>query len=183
MALKPTIHKAAVQFSNLDANVYSDHQLTLARHPSETDARMMVRLLAYALNAPGGNDEGALEFAKDMFDPDEPCLWQKDYSGLILHWIELGQPDPRRMLQAAGKARRVSVYSFSNAGGPWWSAAAEQVGKAKALAVWSIPQAQAEQLATLADKSMSLQITLQDGVIYVEAAGRTVEVTMQKLNE
>ena len=93
MAINATIYKATVQFSDLDRNCYSDHSLTLARHPSETDERMMIRLLAFVLNAPANNDLGTLEFGKDMWDPDEPCLIQTDLTGLTEHWIDVGQPD------------------------------------------------------------------------------------------
>jgi len=92
MALKAIIYRAGVSFSDLDRNLYSDHTLTIARHPSETEERMMVRLLAFVLNAPATNDLGMLEFGKDMWEADEPALSQHDLTGLLMHWIELGQP-------------------------------------------------------------------------------------------
>jgi len=67
----------------MDRNSYGDYPLTIARHPSETDERMLIRLLAFALNLPGANDPGALEFARDMWDADESALWQKDLTGQI----------------------------------------------------------------------------------------------------
>ena len=97
MALKATIYKAQLQLSDMDRGVYAEHWLTIARHPSETDERMMIRVLAYALNAPGSNDHGALELAKSLWDTDEPDLWQRDLTGQIVHWIEVGQPDDRRL--------------------------------------------------------------------------------------
>jgi uncharacterized protein YaeQ len=93
MALKAIIHKAQIQISDMDRQVYADHSVTIARHPSETDERMLVRLLAFALNAPSDVGDAALEFAKDMWEPDEPSLWQKDPTGRITQWIEAGQPD------------------------------------------------------------------------------------------
>ena len=100
MALKAIIHKANVQLSDIDRGVYGDHPLTIARHPSETDERMLIRLLAFALNVPEDNDHGALEFAKDMWDVEEPALWHKDLTGQIIeHWIEVGQPDEKRLLR------------------------------------------------------------------------------------
>ena len=121
MALKATIYKATVNLSDLDRNHYTDHQLTLACHPSETGERMMLRLLAFVLQAPENNDRGTLEFGKEMWDPDEPCLWQKDLTGLIEHWIDLGQPDEKRLRQAltgirqehrSGIADRVGDVAF-----------------------------------------------------------------------
>ena len=93
MALKAIIYKANVSFSDLDRNVYADHTLTLARHPSETEERLMIRLLAYILNAPATRDHGSLEFGKDMWEVDEPALSQHDLTGLLLLWIELGLPE------------------------------------------------------------------------------------------
>ena len=98
MALKAIIHKAQIQISDMDRQVYADHSVTIARHPSETDERMLVRLLAFALNAPSEVGEAALEFAKDMWEPDEPSLWQKDPTWRITQWIEVGQPDARLLL-------------------------------------------------------------------------------------
>ena len=177
MAIKATIHKASVQFSDLDRNFYSDHSLTIARHPSETDERMMVRLLAYVLNAPSNNDLGLLEFGKDMWDPDEPCLIQTDLTGLVEHWIDVGQPDEKRLLRACGRARRVSVYSFGTATPTWWSKAAPKLARTSNLTVWQIPAQQSQQLATLAERGMNLQVTIQDGVIYVGAGTQSVEIT------
>ena len=109
MALKATIFKATLQLADMDRGLYVDHAVTLARHPSETDERMMVRLLAYALHAPADTRDGALEFAKGLWDSDEPELWQKDLTGQIVHWIDIGQPDERRLLRASGRAARVTV--------------------------------------------------------------------------
>jgi len=104
MALKATIHKAGVSFSDLDRNVYADHEITLARHPSETEERMMVRLLAWVLNASENNDHGTLAFGKDMWEPEEPSLVQNDLTGLRLHEIEIGQPEEKRLVRACGRS-------------------------------------------------------------------------------
>ncbi len=178
MAIKATIYKASVQFSDLDRNAYSDHSLTIARHPSETDERLMIRLLAFVLNAPANNDLGLLEFGKDMWDPDEPCLIQTDLTGLTEHWIDVGQPDEKRVLRACGRAKRVSVYSFGTTTASWWAKTGPKLTRTTNLTVWQVPAEQSEQLATLAERGMKLQVTIQDGVIYVEAGGKSVEVTI-----
>ncbi len=113
MAIKATIFKAALQIADMDRSLYADHQLTLARHPSETDERMMIRLLAFALNVPADNHQGALEFGKGLSDTDEPDLWQKDLTGQVVHWIDVGQPDDKRLIRASGRAERVTAYSYS----------------------------------------------------------------------
>ncbi|MFZ2294129.1 MAG: YaeQ family protein, partial [Polaromonas sp.] len=101
MAIKATIHKAQLQIADMDRGVYADHNVIIARHPSETDERMMIRLLAFALNVPGDDKRGNLEFAKDLWDVDEPALWHKDYTDAVLHWIDVGQPDDKRLMRAA----------------------------------------------------------------------------------
>src|SRR4051812_7859601 len=110
MAIKATIHKVTLEIANLDRQLYRDCEATIARHPSETDERMLIRLLAFALEVPPNDDRGALEFGKDMWEPDEPPLVQKDLTGQLEHWIEVGQPEDKRLLRASSRAKLVSVY-------------------------------------------------------------------------
>ncbi len=177
MALKATIYKASLQITDIDRNVYGDHSLTIARHPSETDERMMIRLLAFALQVPPDNDKGDLEFGKDMWEPDEPCLWQRDLTGLIEHQIEVGQPDEKRLLRLCGRAARVTVYSFGGSTPTWWAGVANKLSRTRNLTVWQIPAEQSQQLAALAARSMVLQVTTQEGGIWVAEGARTVEIT------
>ena len=181
MALKAIIYKAKVSFSDLDRNVYCDHELTIARHPSETEERMMIRLLAFVLNAPENNDLGKLEFGKDMWEADEPALSQHDLTGLLMHWIELGQPDEKKLVRVCGRSKKVSVYSFANTAPTWWAGLAGKFTRVSNLTVWQIPAAESQALAALADRSMNLQITLQEGILFVGEGDRTVEITPVKL--
>ncbi|HUG21875.1 YaeQ family protein [Piscinibacter sp.] len=181
MALKATIYKANVQLADMDRNVYGDHGLTIARHPSETDERMMIRLLAFALNVPASNDHGALEFAKDLWDTDEPGLWQKDLTGQIEHWIDVGQPDDKRVMRACPRAGRVSVYSYSASTPIWWSGIATKITRASNLSVWQVDSAESQALAGLAQRSMQLQVTVQDGAVWVGDGRDSIEVTPRAL--
>jgi uncharacterized protein YaeQ len=181
MALKATIYKANIQLADMDRNVYGDHGLTIARHPSETDERMMMRLLAFALNVPASNDHGALEFAKDLWDTDEPGLWQKDLTGQIEHWIDVGQPDDKRLMRASPRAGRVSVYSYSASTPIWWSGIATKVTRASNLSVWQVDANQSQALAGLAQRSMQLQVTVQDGTVWVGDGRDSIEVTPRSL--
>jgi uncharacterized protein YaeQ len=172
MALKATIFKAALQIADLDRHYYRDHALTLARHPSETDERMMVRLLAFALHA----DE-ALAFTRGLSTGDEPDLWQKDLSGAIQTWIELGQPDIRRMRSAAGRAERVLVYSYSGRSADiWWQQVRTAVAGISHLSVRNLPAEAVRDLAGLAQRSMQLHCTIQDGQVWVADDRHTVQV-------
>lgn len=176
MALKATIHKAQLQIADMDRHVYGDHALTIARHPSETDERMMIRVLAYALNVTSDDLNGRLEFTKGLSDVDEPDLWQLDLTGEVQHWIDLGQPDERRLQKAHGRARRVSVYSFASSTPVWWAGIENKLTRAPRLAVWQIPAEQSQALMALAERSMQLQISIQDGSIYVSTASASVEI-------
>jgi len=157
MALKATIFKADLQVADMDRNHYGSHSLTIARHPSETDERMMVRLLAFALHA----DE-ALAFTKGLSTDEEPELWQKDLTGSIELWIELGQPDERRIRKACGRARKVVVYNYGGrAAEIWWQQNAERLGALENLRVIDLPADSARALAALARRTMSLTCTIQ----------------------
>jgi len=181
MALKATIYKATLQLADMDRQIYGDHGVTIARHPSEADERMMIRLLAFALNAPASNDHGALEFAKDLWDTDEPALWQKDLTGQIVHWIDVGQPDDKRLMRASPRAERVSVYSFSASTPIWWSGIATKITRATNLSVWQVPAEQSQALAAMAQRTMQLQLTVQDGHVWIGDGADSVEIAPQRL--
>ena len=182
MAIKATIYKANLQIADMDRNVYVDHAVTIARHPSETDERMMVRLLAMALNVPADTHHGALEFAKDLWESDEPALWHEDLTGQIVHWVEVGQPDDKRLMKASGRADRVTVLSYSASTPIWWSGIASRITRANNIAVWQVDAAQSQALAGLAQRSMQLQLSVQDGSVWVGDGQRSVEITPQRLN-
>jgi uncharacterized protein YaeQ len=171
MALKATIYKAELQIADMDRNYYQEHGLTLARHPSETDERMMVRLLAFALHA-----DPALTFTKGLFDTDEPDLWQKDLTGAIELWIEVGQPDEKRLMKACGRAEKVIVYSYSATSHIWYKGIANKLERAKNLTVINIPAEASAQLEQLATRNMQLQCTIQDGQVWLTDSSATVLV-------
>jgi uncharacterized protein YaeQ len=181
MAIKATIYKAQLQIADMDRSVYADHNITIARHPSETDERMMIRLLAFALNVLADDKAGQLEFAKDLWDVDEPALWHKDYTDAVQHWIDVGQPDDKRLMRAAGRAERVSVYSFSSSTPVWWKAIETKLTRASNLIVWQIEAAESQALAKLAERGMQLQITIQDGTVWMSSATDSVEITPRRL--
>jgi uncharacterized protein YaeQ len=172
MALKATIFKANLQIADIDRNYYADRAVTIARHPSETDERMMVRLLAFARHA-----HDALSFGKGLGRDDEPDLWQKDLTGAIDLWIDVGQPDEKRIRRACGRAEAVFVYSYGGRGADlWWRQSSDTLERAGNLTVINLPLAATQSLAKLARRSMQLQLTLQDGQIWVVDSERTVTI-------
>ena len=159
MALNSTIYKVELQVSDMDRHYYATHALTLARHPSETEERLMVRLLAFALYA----DE-RLEFGKGISDEDEPALWRKAYTDEIELWIEVGQPDETRIRKACGRSRQVVVISYGgNTAEIWWSKVGSTLARNKNLTVLDIPAPTVAELVTLLQRGMRLQCLIQDG--------------------
>ncbi|WP_277186674.1 YaeQ family protein [Caballeronia sp. BR00000012568055] len=159
MALKSTIYKAELQIADMDRHYYGDHSLTIARHPSETDERMMVRVAAFGLFA----DE-RLEFCKGLSDTDEPDLWQKDLTGQIETWIEVGQPDERRIAKASGRADRVVVIAYAGRTADiWWQGVKGKIERLQNVTVWSLDDGIAEALGKMAERTMRLQLMVQDG--------------------
>ncbi|MBI3525045.1 MAG: YaeQ family protein [Betaproteobacteria bacterium] len=177
MALKATIFKAELQISDMDRNYYHSHALTIARHPSETDERMMVRVLAFALYA----DE-ALAFGKGLSADDEPDLWRKDLTGAIELWIEVGLPDEKRIRKACGRAAQVVILSYGGRGAElWWGQVSGVLGRFKNLTVINLPSAASQALAGMAQRSMQLQCLMQDGQMWMGDQDERVEVVLTPL--
>jgi len=177
MALKATIFKAELQIADMDRHYYHDHALTLARHPSETDERMMMRLLAFALHA-----HEALSFANGLSTNDEPDLWRKDLTGAILLWIDVGLPDEKEVRKACGRARQVCVYSYGGRiADMWWEQCRGKLERSKNLAVFTVPVESSRALAKLAQRNMQLQCTIQDGQIWLADKNERVPVEVTRL--
>jgi uncharacterized protein YaeQ len=183
MAIKSTIFKVNLQIADIDHGYYADHALTLARHPSETDERMMVRLVALALNAHRlqtvCHGDGTLAFGAGLSDPDEPDVWLRDFTGLTRLWVEVGQPEDKPILKACGKADQVVVYAFSSAADVWWKGIQTKLTRPPNLAVWRLPTEAAPQLAALAERSMQLQATVLEGVLTLGNGRETVSLECQ----
>jgi uncharacterized protein YaeQ len=163
MALKSTIFKARLSIADIDRGYYHDHTLTIARHPSETDERMMVRLLAFALHA----DE-ALEFGRGLSTDDQPDLWQRDLTGAIEQWIEVGLPDEREVRKACGRARRVDVLAYGGrAVDLWWQREGQKLARQDRLAVSEVPIEASQALARMAARYMPLQVTIQERHVFI----------------
>ncbi|MET0345854.1 MAG: YaeQ family protein [Casimicrobiaceae bacterium] len=163
MALKSTIFKVELSVADMDRNYYGDHALTIARHPSETDERMMVRVLAFALHA-----HERLEFGRGLSAEDEPDLWQRDLTGAIERWIDVGLPDEQDVRKACGRARDVHVLAYGGrAVDLWWQGVADKLERQGRLTVSEIPVDASKALVNLADRSMKLQVTVQEGHVYV----------------
>ena len=171
MAIKATVFKATLQIADMDRHYYAGHALTLARHPSETDERMMVRLLAFALFA-----DDALTFGKGMSSDDEPDLWHKDLTGEIKRWIEVGLPDERAIRKACGRADQVVVISYGRAANIWWNENRSKLQRLNNLTVLNLPSEPTLALAALASRNMQLQCTMQENDIMMTSDAGMIEI-------
>lgn len=164
MAIKATIYKAGIQVADMDRGYYEALSLTIARHPSETDERMMVRLLAFTLHASEG-----LKFTEGISaKEDEPDIWLKDLTGDIEIWIDVGLPDEKRIKKACNRSRQVYIYPYGGrTAQAWWQPIAGRLSKHKNLNVIALPQEATSSLAKMAERTMTLQCTVQDGQVWM----------------
>lgn len=172
MALKSIIHKADLQVSDMDRNYFGQHALTIARHPSETDERMMVRLLAFACHA-----SDALVFGRGLSADNEPDLWQKDLTGAIQLWIDVGLPDEKLIRKACGRSEKVMLYTY---GGKiadiWYEENRARLATLKNLGIFNLPAYSTEKMAAMVQRTMDLQCTVQDGQIWFSGGEETVQI-------
>lgn len=171
MALKATVYKVDLQIADMDRNYYQSHALTLARHSSETDERLMVRLLAFALYA-----SDALAFGKGIAADDEATIWEKDLTGAVERWIEVGQPDERDIRKASGRAKQVVIVNYGRPAEPWWEQNRDALQRINNLTVLRLPVATTQALAALASRNMQLQCTIQEGSILMTTEAGAVQV-------
>jgi uncharacterized protein YaeQ len=175
MAQNATIYKVELSVSDMDRHYYETHKLTLAKHPSETDERLMVRIVAFALNA-----HEHLEMTKGLSTDDEPDIWQKSLSGELDVWVALGLPSEKVLRQSCGKAGKVVVYPYGGRTAEiWWDKIKNSTTRFDNLQVVNFPQADTDTLAALAGRAMKLQVNIQDGEVMISLDDRIVYVSPQ----
>lgn len=166
MALKATVYKTELNIADMDRDYYGSHTLSVAQHPSETHQRMMLRIGVFALNA--ADD---LEFGRGISTDDEPDIWQKNLTGEIEHWIELGQPDEKRVRKACGRAAKVSIYTYTdNAARIWWDSNRSKLERFTNLTIINVPDDGLGQLESLVERTMKLNCNIQDKEIWISNA-------------
>lgn len=170
MALKSTVVKAELQISDMDRHYYATHALTVAQHPSETDSRLMVRLLAFALFA-----EDRLEFGRGLSTDEDPDLWRRGYTGEIEQWIDLGQPDESRIRKACGRAREVVVVNYGGrAADLWWERNGAALARHRNLTVLDLAAEDVDALTGLFGRTMRFSVLIQDGEVQLLTDSQTI---------
>ena len=179
MAQNATIYKVELSVSDMDRHYYETHKLTVAKHPSETDERLMVRIVAFALNA-----HERLEMTKGLSTDDEPDIWQKSLSGELDLWVALGLPSEKVMRQSSGKADKVVVYSYGGrTADVWWDKIKNSITRFDNLDVVNLSETDTRALANLASRAMKLQINIQDSEIMVSVDDSVVYITPDVLRK
>ncbi|MTI50564.1 MAG: YaeQ family protein [Alcanivorax sp.] len=175
MALTATIYKAELTVSDMDRDYYATHNLTVALHPSETEARMMLRLMAFARHA-----HEDLSFTRGLSSTDEPDLWRHHPNGTLEEWIELGMPDEKRLRKACGLADAVVVYTYGRqAPLAWREALGRKLERFDNLSVWRVMPETEAALAALAQRQMRLNAMLQDGQLWLGDDTDNVAVALE----
>ena len=176
MAQKATIYKVELSVSDMDRHYYETHNLTVAKHPSETDERLMVRILAFALNA-----HEHLEFTRGLSTDDEPDIWQKSLSGELDLWLALGLPGEKIVRQSCGKSNEVIIYCYGGkTAAIWWEKIKNKTTRFGNLQVINISENDTRELGKLASRSMKLQVNIQDGDVMASVDSSIVYVTPVK---
>jgi len=177
MALRSVVYKAVLQVADMDRGYYAEHPLVIARHPSETDERMMVRVLAFALNA----DED-LAFGRGLSTDDEPDLWRKDLTGAVDLWVEVGLPDEKWLRKACAGAARVVLYAYGRTADAWWRQNEDKLARLDNLQVFRLAPDDTAALARLAERNMQLQCNVQEGQAWMGNGGRDATLTPERLH-
>jgi len=172
MALKSTIFKADLEIAHVNRGYYNTHSVTVARHPSETDERMMMRILAFALHA-----SDALTFANGLSSSEEPDLWERDLSGAISLWITVGQPDEKQIKKAFSRSSYVVVYHYGSKSADL----KELATKFPNLTIMSVPVAASLAMAKLAQRTMKIQYTIQDSNVWLTTGDVTMEINLSQV--
>lgn len=182
VALSATVFKVELSVSDVDHGYYADHTLTVARHPSETDERMVMRLLAFGLRAHRlGDVDGELTFGAGLSTPGVPDVRLADYTGRILEWINVGQPDERVLSKAAGQAEQVRLFPFAAGVATWWRTIGPKVAGLENLYVVRIPYEPVRQLAETVDRRVAVQVVVIEGQVTMTVGEVDVTFTLEPL--
>lgn len=177
MALQATPYKVELDISNVDQGIYDSVKIVVARHPSETELRLTARILAYALYY-----HEHLKFGRGLSDADEPALWQVNLAGVIEHWVDVGQPDPERMLKSSRKAPLCSVVAYGNIR-VWADKTLPKIADINNLSIVALPENEHQALSAMAQRNMHWGVMITDNVVYVSDENGQVAMPLAILKE
>ena len=179
MALKSSVYKANVSLANLNTHYYEDIVLTMALHPSETEERLMYRLLAFLYSA-----HERLEVTVGLDNPDLPDIWQKNYTGDIEHWIDIGYPDEKKIKKAIGRSDLVSIFNYNSFKAKVWFGKNKSLLENKKVQVFHLEEEIQGSLETLVQRSMALNCMIEDNHIFLSNDSERIQINViTDLNE
>lgn len=173
MALKATIYKADLQIADMNRHYYETHSQTIARHPSETEERVIARVLMFALYA-----TESMSFTKGLFEVDEPDVWDKDLTDAIQLWVDVGQPDETRIKKASNRSKKVVVLSYNSSTDVWWKGLESKISRLDNVTVLQLLPETSAALTALVTRSMRISFTIQDDEILVSTDEGSVDVKL-----
>ena len=176
MAIKPTIYKLRIAISDFNREYYDSVNLTVALHPSETLERMMVRIVAYCLNA-----QDNITFTKGLSKIEEPDIWVKTLDDLITLWVEVGEPAPDRIKKSSRLAPEVKIYSFNSKSDTWWMQSKDKVAQFKNVQFYQFDWQQIQVLATFAGRTMDWSLSISGDTVYIAAETQECELVISEL--
>lgn len=177
MALKAQVIKAKLQIADMDRHHYQDYELRLAQHPSETDERLMIRLLAFILNA-----SEQLEFSRDLSGEGGAELWSPNMEGGVDLWVIFGTPDEKWIRKASQQAKQVKLYAYGGRSVPvWWQQNSGALQRYKNLEVWQLADDSIKALAEFVNRSVNLQCTVNEGQVWITNGNQNVALEPQCL--
>ncbi|NUP97561.1 MAG: YaeQ family protein [Planctomycetaceae bacterium] len=176
MGTGATLYRFEIELSDSDRHVYETLELRVARHPSESTAFLIVRVLAYCLEfAPG------LEFSKGgISDTDEPALSLRDLTGQRLAWIEIGAPSADRLHRASKSTPRVALYTDRRLELLRTPLEGERIHRASSIQVLCFPQAFLKALEPTLDRNPRWQVSISDAHLYVTAADQSFDMPLER---
>jgi uncharacterized protein YaeQ len=174
MALPSTIYRANIQLADIDRGIYETLQATVARHPSETEERLVARLLAYALLF-----ESELTFTKGISAVDEPDLWLKGPDGRVLLWVEVGIPESDRLIKASRHTERIALVACGKAFLNWEQQHLPKLVGVSNLTLIIFDQSFINSLVSKLNRSINWEVTITDGNLYINVGDATFETVLQ----
>lgn len=175
MALKPTIYKARINLSDLDREVYDALNLTVAQHPSESLERMLVRVIAFCIQA-----QPDLNFTKGLSETNEPDLWVKTLDERISLWCDVGEPSPERVKKASHQAKSVTVFSFNQKSDVWWQQNGSKIASLGPV-VYQLNFDEITVLAQTVGRAIDWSVTITGQTAYIHTESQEVQVSWTQL--
>jgi len=176
MALPSTIYRVNIQLSDVDRGIYESLQATVARHPSETEERLVARLLAYTLFF-----DPELAFTRGVSAGDEPDLWLKGPDNRVQLWVEVGLPEAERLIKASRHAARVAAIVCGKALPVWEQQHLPKLGGVPNLTILRFDHSFIIDLAARLDRSITWSVTITDNNLYINVGDDTFESMVQEL--